>query len=148
MMDTTKAAKTDLVVVKTVLLAASPARVWRALTDPVELAQWFPDEAAEVDVRTGGEGHWVWAKHGRYAVRFDVVEEPVRLVWTWAREPDRRLSETNTTTVEFRLERNAGGGTTLHVRETGFVRDADRRDNDEGWDKELAELRAYLAKNG
>jgi uncharacterized protein YndB with AHSA1/START domain len=147
MMNTMKAVKTDLEVVKTIVLAASPVRVWQALTDPAELVQWFPDKAAEVEVRTGAEGHWVWAQYGRFAVRFDVVEEPVRLVWTWAREADRRLNETNTTTVEFRLERNADGGTTLHVRETGFRRDVDRQDNDEGWDKELGELREYLSAN-
>jgi uncharacterized protein YndB with AHSA1/START domain len=146
MTDTMKEVKTDLEVVKTIVFAASPERVWRALTDPAELAQWFPDKA-EVEVRTGAEGHWVWAQYGRFAVRFDVVEEPVRLVWTWAREADRRLNETHTTTVEFRLERNADGGTTLHVREAGFERDADRRGNDEGWDKELGELREYLSAN-
>jgi uncharacterized protein YndB with AHSA1/START domain len=145
MMDSIDAAKKGLEVVKRVELAAAPSRVWRALTDPAELVQWFPDEEAAVEVKEGGAGHWVWARHGRYAVRFDVVDEPVRLVWTWAREAGKALMETNTTTVEFRLERNAAGGTTLHVRETGFEREEDRLDNDGGWDKELGELARYLS---
>ncbi len=63
---------------------------------------------------------------------------------TWARETDTPLDEATTTTVEWNLEPREDGGTTLHLRETGFVRPEDRQDNDDGWDKELGELVAYL----
>ena len=134
------AAMTALEVVKTLVLAASPARVWKALTDPAELVRWFPDERADVVAEPGKEGHWVWKNHGSYAVRFEVVDPPGRLVWSWARDPDVPLEETVITTVEFRLEANPDGGTTLSVRESGFVREQDRAGNDSGWDKELGEL--------
>jgi uncharacterized protein YndB with AHSA1/START domain len=138
------AAMTTLEVVKSLVLAATPSRVWKALTDPAELAQWFSDERADVVAEPGKEGQWVWKNHGSYAVRFDVVDPPSRLVWSWARDPDVPLGETVVTTVEFRLEPNDDGGTTLSVRESGFVRERDRRDNDTGWDKELGELMEYL----
>lgn len=144
MMESFDAAMAALEVVKTVILAASPGRVWRALTDPKELEQWFPDKKAAVEVEPGRDGHWVWKDHGSYAVRFDVVEQPSRLVWSWARDPNVPLTETVVTRVEFTLEENPDGGTTLTVRETGFVREQDRSGNDDGWDKELGELAEYL----
>ena len=66
-----------------------PERVWRAITEPSELAQWWC-ERAEVDARPGG---W-FAFHGRYAYgddpslprsAFEVleVEEPARIEFRW-----------------------------------------------------------------
>jgi uncharacterized protein YndB with AHSA1/START domain len=144
MTETSDAAMTALEVVKTLILAAAPARVWKALTDPAELVQWFPDERADIEAEPGKEGHWVWKNHGSYAVRFDLVDAPHRLVWSWARDPDVSLGETVITTVEFKLEPNEDGGTTLSVRESGFVREQDRAGNDSGWDKELGELIEHL----
>jgi uncharacterized protein YndB with AHSA1/START domain len=139
-------AMTALEIVKKLVLPSAPSRVWKALTDPDELVQWFPDERADIEAEPGHEGHWVWKNHGSYAVRFDVVDPPHRLVWSWARDPDVPLGETVITTVEFRLEPGEDGGTTLSVRESGFVREQDRAGNDTGWDKELGELAEYLAE--
>lgn len=125
---------------RTLELSASPERVWRALTDPEELASWFPDEAVDLEVRAGGDGWWVWHEHGRYAVRFDVVEPPRRLVWTWARESDTPVAESDTTTVEWELVPREDGGTTLRLTESGFLTEEAREQNVAGWKHELAEL--------
>lgn len=132
-------------IVKTLVLTVAPARVWKALTDPKELVQWFPDKKADVEAKPGFEGSWVWENHGSYAVKFEVVEPHRRLVWSWARDANTPLDETVVTTVEFRLERTPAGGTTLHLRESGFANEQDMRGNDGGWDKELGELVAYLS---
>jgi len=55
---------------KVLQLDAPVERVWRAITDPVELASWFGDEA-EVDLRPGGDAAMIWEKHGRYAMRIE-----------------------------------------------------------------------------
>lgn len=129
---------------KTVEFDAAPERVWRAITDPDELASWFPDRV-EGDVSLNGDGKWIWENHGAYAVRFEVMDPPRRLVWRWARDPETALADGVTTLVEWDLEPRDGGGTTLRLRETGFARPEDRQDNDGGWDAELAELVALLA---
>ena len=129
---------------KTVELAAAPERVWRAITDPEELARWFPDRVDQA-MEPGTEGGFIWEKYGRYAFRCEVVEPPHRLVWRWARDPDTPLEETVTTEVEWILEPRDDGGTTLSVRESGFASQADRTENDKGWDAELGELVALLA---
>ena len=144
MIESIDAAMTAMEVVKTLVLAAAPGRVWSAITNPKELVKWFPDEEARIEPEAGAEGAWVWRDHGAYSVRIDLMEPPTRLVWTWAREPDVPLEQTVATTVEWTLEPNEDGGTTLHLREHGFVREEDRKGNDDGWDKELGELVAYL----
>lgn len=131
------------VVEKVLHLAASPGRVWRALTDPAELACWFPDET-DLQPRQGSVGWFDWRKHGRYAVRLEAIEPERRLVWTWAREPGKALETVNRTTVEWTLEPGEDGGTTLRLRESGFADPSSREANDRGWDTELDELVDYL----
>ena len=133
-----------LEVCKTVQFDAPPERVWQAITDPDELAMWFPDRG-EGEVRENGDGKWVWDKHGAFAVSFEVMDPPTRLVWRWARDPDVEMKDSVTTVVEWDLERREDGGTTLRLRESGFARPEDRQDNDGGWDAELGELVALLA---
>jgi uncharacterized protein YndB with AHSA1/START domain len=124
-------------------------RVWRAVTEPDELAQWFPNKSATLDVRPGGTGELVWdidGKEFRTGVEVHEVVAPVRFVWSWGHE------STNTTdpvtTVEFLLTTREDGGTTLVVRESGFLRQQHREGNLEGWGEETAELVAYLDRVG
>lgn len=133
------------VVEKTLHLAASPERVWRALTDAAELARWFPDET-DLEPEIGWTGWFDWAEHGKYAVRVEAVEKPRRLVWSWARDAGVPLEDGPRTTVEWRLEAREDGGTTLRLRESGFTEPKYRDLNDAGWDKELGELVVYLGE--
>ena len=131
------------VVEKTLQLRADQERVWNALTDPAELGKWFPDRT-DLEPRAGAAGWFDWTVHGKYAVRVEEVDPQRRLVWTWARDAGVELEQGPRTTVEWMLEARPDGGTTLHLRESGFT-DAHYRDgNDEGCDKELGELVTYL----
>ncbi len=118
---------------------ASVERVWRALTDGRELASWFPDTAA-FDMGEGVSGEFVWAEHGRYAVRVEAFEPPRYVAWRWSREADTPVGDGPSTLVEFRLSERPGGGTVLELRESGFERPQDRQSNVDGWTHELAEL--------
>jgi uncharacterized protein YndB with AHSA1/START domain len=61
-----------------VVIEAPPEDVWRALTDPDELAAWWGDDT-ELDATPGGEG------------RFVEDGEPVRLARVVEASPERRL---------------------------------------------------------
>ena len=119
-------------------------RVWRAITDPAELARWFGDEA-EFDLRPGGDAFMTWENHGRYAMRVEEVDRPRRLVWSWVHEPGVAFEDAPATRVEWTLTPREGGGTTLRLRETGFRTDLHYRQNTEGWDAELGELVTLLS---
>lgn len=133
----------DWVIERTVELPAAPDRVWRALTDPNELAKWFPDEAV-VDLRPGGRGSLTWHNHGSGELEVVEVDAPHRFVWRW-QEPAGRSFEEFSTTVEWTLTPNDQGGTTLHVKESGFDTAKHFEMNSSGWTEELQELVDYIA---
>ena len=124
---------------KRVELDADPDRVWRALTDARELAQWFPDAGA-FDLAAQTDGAFVWKNHGSYAVRVEAFEPPTYLAWRWVRDAETDIDTGVTTLVEFRLLARDGGGTILDLRESGFERAEDRESNVNGWNHELGEL--------
>lgn len=141
----TESPATNLAIERTLVLAAPPAVVWRALTDPNELAAWFPDRVDQDGSGPGAEGSFVWESHGAFAFRVETAEPPKRLVWRWARDAGTPLDEGVTTRIEWVLESNVDGGTTLHLCESGFVRPEDREGNARGWDAELGELVELLS---
>lgn len=85
-------------------IQAPPERVWRALTDPAEMAKWMGREV-EAEPRPGGRLH-VAGLHPGFIVEFD---PPRRLVWSW--DPDDG-TEPNTETITLEPE---SGGTRLRV---------------------------------
>jgi len=121
---------------------ASPQRLWRALTEDDELSAWF-GQGAHLDLRPGADGWFEWDGHGRVPVGMEVVEPVTRLSWRWG-DVGKSVDD-GSTLVEFRLEPLAGGGTRLHLRESGFAQESNRGSNTEGWLSELAELASHVA---
>jgi len=130
---------------RTLELKAPRERVWRALTDPAEIARWFP-QRAELDLRPGGDGTFFWEGYGSYAVRVEAVDPPSYFACRGAKQPDVGIDAGETTLVEWWLDERPDGGTTLRLRESGFTRPEDRAGNEEGWTEELGELLALLGE--
>ena len=128
---------------RSILLRASPERVWRALTEADELAAWF-GQRCEIDLRPGGEAWFDWDEGGLYRARVEEVEPHRRLVVRWATEADQALEDGPSTVMEWRLDPAGDGGTMLHLRETGFVDAASRFGNVHGWMDELRDLAAAV----
>ena len=118
-------------------------RVWKALTDPSEIAKWFSDRV-EFDPRPGSPGWLEWDKHGRYPLRVEAVEPPHRISWSWSHDPDHDFDPENSTLVEWTLSEREEGGTLLELRESGFRTEADYQENQGGWTAELGELAELL----
>ncbi len=133
----------ELVIERTLELNASPERVWKAITDPGELSRWFPDRA-EMTVEPGGRGALTWEEHGTFDVQVVDVEPLRRFAWRWSGNDGRPLAEYSTL-VEWTLTPRADGGTTLHLRESGFDTRKHFEQNTGGWKSELGELVALLS---
>jgi uncharacterized protein YndB with AHSA1/START domain len=137
-----------------ILIEAPPEVVWELVTDPEHVGVWFGD-AAEIDLRPGGDAALTWEGHGTFLARLERVEPPRFFSFRWARPKGTPPAEGNSTLVEFSLNAE-GDGTRLRVVESGFAALAvpeDERaqrfaDNAEGWNIELGHLRDYAAKAG
>jgi uncharacterized protein YndB with AHSA1/START domain len=86
------------VIVITRMFDADRKLVWRAITDPLHVAQWyggpgFTSPVCEMDLRPGGAWHHVMqAPNGTQFTINSVFEEvvaPKRLVWRTVKDPNR-----------------------------------------------------------
>jgi len=124
-------------------LDQSPEDVWRALTDPTEVAGWFGDTAS-FSSELGGEGWFGWEKHGKFAMRVEEFDPPTRFAWRWAKKADKPLDEVDSTLVEWTVLPREDGGTTLLLTESGFATEESRQLNVGGWQEELEHLVGFL----
>jgi uncharacterized protein YndB with AHSA1/START domain len=118
------------------LIASPPEKVWKALTDPVQLARWLMPNDFEprvgrrftlsADCPTAWEGD----------VTCEVLElvPPERMVWSWQTSGMERPSR-----LVFELS-PSGGGTRLRLSHTGDADEPIARDLEGGWPKKIAAL--------
>ncbi|HZU97600.1 MAG TPA: SRPBCC domain-containing protein, partial [Planctomycetota bacterium] len=129
---------------KEVRIKASPAAVWKALTEADELVKWFPTEAR---VKPGlGGGIWLSWGPGMEGGEGKI------LVW----EPGRHLRKDGKSmsgqplTVDFYIE-TEGGETVVRLVHSGFGTGAgwdDEYDSiDTGWGLYMKNLRHYLERH-
>jgi uncharacterized protein YndB with AHSA1/START domain len=102
--------------------------VWRAVTSPESLEQWFPSRV-EIELRAGGEVRYDMAGHETGEVL--EVEPPHRLVFTWG-----------TDQLEFALR--ADGDGTVFVLTHAFDDRAGAASFASGWEGCLLVLMAVL----
>ncbi len=132
---------------------APPERVFRALTDPAELAAWWGADDAyrsfdwQVDLRVGD----TYRSRQRSATdptapettvegEYLVIDPPRLLVCTW--RPS--WEDVPETTIRYELTPTAAGGTRLVLTHTGFAGRAGAcEDHARGWTAVLGWLHAY-----
>ena len=152
-------------VVAEIFIAAPPARVFEAITDPHQAPRWWGQEGLyritdwKGDVRRGGK--WLSTGVGADGTSFQVegeyleVDPPRLLVHTWVPS----YSSLHTTVVRWELEptdvhglhpdgpRRAGTGTLLRLRHDGFAgAPAAALSHAEGWKRVLGWLHGFLEK--
>ena len=129
---------------RSIWIDAPRERVWQAVTDPAQLAQWFLPPMLGAQMRRDDDGT-TFVLMGEMAIPVAVLEatEPPRLTTSRAL-PDRLLATTYTLAEE-------NGGTRVTVTMTGFERLPEDAREDRvlpsglAWEKGLANLKAYVA---
>lgn len=135
-----------------ILIDAPVEVVWRVLTQPDQIRQWFSDQA-QLDLRAGGEGRLSWTSGTSFGIAVEAVETERRFAFRWLYPDGSSPDPGNSTLVEFTLS-SEGGGTRLLVVESGFDRidwseeqKARRFErNSEGWEECLARLQAVASR--
>ena len=144
------------IIEKEIVINAPVETVYRVITEPAQISQWFSD-AAELDPVPGGAGTLTFedrATSQRMAVTLVVqaAEPPHRFSFRWDYPEGERPHEGNSLLVEFTLTAE-GVGTRLRVTESGFAA-LQRSGQDmtgyyeahaKGWDAHLASLQGYVA---
>lgn len=141
---------------KQILLRASRARVWRALTDHNEFGAWFRVKLeGPFVVGNTVKGHITYPgyEHLKMEALVEKIEPQSLFSFRWhpyAIDPKVNYSSEPATLVEFRLTEQPTG-TLLDVVESGFDRlPAARRDeafrmNDGGWSTQMKNIEEYVA---
>jgi len=139
-----------------IVLKATRARVWRALTNIDEFNGWFGVRLSGKQFAAGerftGNVTYPGYEHLTMEVTIQQCEPEKVLSWRWhphAVDPKVDYSKEPMTLVEFVLEKT-GTGTLLKVTESGFdAIPAHRRDeafrmNSGGWDAQMKNIQAYV----
>jgi uncharacterized protein YndB with AHSA1/START domain len=132
--------------------------VWRVVTQPAYIEQWFSD-SAEFDLRPGAEGLMTWedkATKSPTTVRLTIesVDELRYFAFRWNYPDDEQAVDGNSLLVEFTLSPE-GSSTRLRLVESGFNSltwsDAEKQryleDHTQGWTVHLGRLAACAAEN-
>jgi uncharacterized protein YndB with AHSA1/START domain len=130
--------------------------VWRTLTEPDQIVQWFTDRA-ELDLRPGGAGVLTWEDKATTrpvtsALVVETVEPPTRFSFRWNQPAGETPVDGNSMLVEFTLEAHGPERTHLRVVETGLGTigwsddDTARylEEHRNGWSVHIASLQALL----
>jgi uncharacterized protein YndB with AHSA1/START domain len=130
--------------------------VWRAITEPDQIVQWFSDEA-DVELKDGYEGALIFTERGTKEptvarITVQAFEPDRSFCYRWAYEPGVVPSEGNSVLVEFVLIAETGG-TRLRVVESGLdaldwsqeQKDDYVADHNRGWAKHIGDLSEYAA---
>ena len=137
------------VIEQEISINASLERVWDLVTEP---GWWVPTEAGTAPDRTPGSTTVrASEKYGRFPVQVVEMKPRTYAAFRWASQfPNTDLEPGHSTLVEFFVSEAAGGdGVLVKVRESGFAtlnapeetRQAGVRDNTEGWQLELGDLK-------
>ena len=152
-------------VIAEIFIAAPPARVFQAISDPNQLPRWWGQTGlyrvtkSTMDLRPGGK----WRSEGlgadgrEFSVEGEYLEidPPRKLVHTWIGS----YSGPQKTVVRWELEpetvntlhptgpRKSGTGTRVRVTQEGFAGDLEHaKSHGEGWKRVLGWLEAFVTQ--
>lgn len=135
---------------KNIVIDATPEAVFKAITDPNELTQWFPDQAI-LEPKIGGKMKFSFFKTDSEYRQMDYFPEGTiteiipnkKISYTW-QEPN--IPGFPNTVVTWELEKMEDNKTRLKLFHTGFKPDETAKKHNEGWSHFLGQLIKYCAK--
>ena len=141
-----------LVIDREVLIEAPAEVVWRTITEPDQITQWFADRV-DLVVEPGAHGYMGFGDQGGPVV-VEVVDPPTRFSFRWNNSGGSEPVAGSSMMVEFTLTSEGDDRTRLRVVESGHESlawpDAEKRryadEHQGGWGTFLDRLAALLGK--
>jgi uncharacterized protein YndB with AHSA1/START domain len=142
-----------LMIDREILIEAPIEVVWRTITEPDQVTQWFADRV-ELVIEPGAHGYMGFGDQGGPVV-VEVVDPPTRFSFRWNHPDGEEPVAGNSMLVEFTLTPAGDERTRLRVVETGHELrdwpDAEKQryadEHQGGWGEYLDRLVALLAKH-
>jgi uncharacterized protein YndB with AHSA1/START domain len=142
---------TGLVIEREILIEAPADVVWRTITEPDQMSQWFADRV-DLVVESGAHGYMGFGDQGGPVV-VETVDPPARFSFRWNHPREEEPVVGNSMLVEFTLTPDGDERTLLRVTESGHeARDwpeAEKQryadEHREGWGEFLDRLAGVLA---
>ena len=136
-----------------ILIEAPVDVVWRTITEPDQITQWFADRA-DLVAEPGARGYLGFGEQGGPVV-VETVDRPTRFSFRWNHPQDEDPVTGNSMLVEFTLTPEGDERTRLRVTESGhelrdWSDDEKQRYADEhrhGWGEFLDRLAGVCAKD-
>ena len=129
-------------IVKELIIAAAPARVWGALTQPDDIGHWWTNDL-NITPDVGSLAEFRFGEWGDFVFRVEVAElEPDEKVhWIHRRSP---VAQWAGTSITWQLT-PFPNGTRLVFTHEGFVKKDEVYEQTRGnWNYFLASLKSYL----
>jgi uncharacterized protein YndB with AHSA1/START domain len=115
---------TDLLIEREVVIEAPIDVVWRTVTEPDQIAQWFADRV-ELDARPGGLGAFFFEDESGATVHaapivIDTMRTPTFFSFRWGHRAGEAPTAANSVLVELTLTAETPERTRLRVVESGL----------------------------
>jgi uncharacterized protein YndB with AHSA1/START domain len=141
-----------LAIEREVLIEAPVDVVWRTITEPDQISQWFADRV-DLVIEPGAHGYMEFGDQGGPVV-VQVVDPPNRFSFRWNHPRGEEPVAGNSMLVVFTLTPEGEERTRLRVTESGHELtgwpDAEKQryadEHQEGWGEFLDRLTTLLAK--
>jgi uncharacterized protein YndB with AHSA1/START domain len=142
----------NLLIERDILIEAPAEVVWRTITEPDQMSQWFADQV-DLVVEPGAHGYMGFGDQGGPVV-VETVDPPARFSFRWNHPRGQEPVEGNSQLVEFTLTPEGDERTRLRVSESGHERrdwpEAEKQryadEHQAGWADFLDRLTGVLAK--
>jgi uncharacterized protein YndB with AHSA1/START domain len=141
-----------LTIEREILIEAPVEMVWRTITEPGQLTQWFADRV-DLVIEPGARGYLEFGDQGGPVV-VETVDPPTRFSFRWNHPHGEEPVAGNSMLVEFTLTPQGAERTRLRVVESGHESltwpDAEKQryadEHQGGWGEFLDRLVTLLAK--
>jgi uncharacterized protein YndB with AHSA1/START domain len=141
---------TEYQIEREIVIDAPVEVVWRTITEPDQISQWFADQV-ELEAKPGGRGYLGFGEQGGPVI-VETFEPPSRFSFRWNHPAGEDPTAGNSLLVEFTV-RAEGERTRLRVVESGLKQlawpDIEKQryadEHNGGWGKFLNRLQQLLA---
>ena len=142
----------DVRIEREVTIEAPVDVVWRTITEPNQITQWFA-ERVELELEPGGPGYMGFDDQHGGPIAVELVDPPFRFSFRWNHAAGAQPVPGNSVLVEFTLTANGPERTHLRVVESGHEllawtdgeKERYAEDHNGGWADHLGRLAGLFA---